>query len=229
MKQRSKSDAIKSNDVQHLSSAETKVLLSTTTTVASYDWWISLRDAGCSVVLIFYRDCDCVSSAAYLTQFNEKFDHYIQLGFTIYGICSDYLPAIRKQHERLGLKFALLSCPENQLAHELAAAGIADVTVILSSRVGFPGGTIQPCVICTSGHRILYTWAASDPSCLSLTTNTTGSDDEWPSVDEVTNAVEDDLKDDAPMNTLTPTSNNQDDWIVRWWSTFISPFQPQQL
>ena len=197
----------------------------TTTTVATFDWWISLRDHGSSVILLFYRDCDCLSSAAYLSQFNQKFDHYTRLGFTIYGVCSDYLPAIRKQHERLGLQFELLSCPENLLAHELAAAGIADVTVTLSSRVGFPGGTIQPAIVCTSGHRIHYTWAASDPSCLTLTTTAAGSAAEWPPVDEVICAVEDDLKDDAPINTLTPTSNNQDDWIVRWWNAFTSPFQ----
>ena len=221
MKQRRKCDV---NDIQHLISPP-EVPMSTTTTVATMDWWISLRDSGCSVVLIFFRDCDCISSSAYLTHFNQKFDHYTRIGFTIYGVCSDYLTAIRKQHERLRLQFALLSCPENLLAHELAAAGIADVTVISSSRVGFPGGTIQPCVICTSGHRILYTWAASDPSCLTLTTNTAGNADEWPPVDEVARAVEDDLKDDAPINTLTPTSNNQEDWIARWWNTFTSPFQ----
>lgn len=172
--------------------------------VASTQWWSSCRTEGTKLLTIFYRDCQCQSSEAYLISINNAWDQWERLGISaVYGICSDHHEAISEQQSRLNLKFTLLQCPGNKLAHHLSSSGIADVTISLTSRVGFRGGTIQPCVVCMHGERILYSFAKGDHACLSFPPQ---PEEDWPPVNSIIRCVEEELSDDAPLIAQTPRS-----------------------
>ena len=180
---------------------------------ATNKWWDDMPNAS------DICNSSCKSSAFLLNNINSSFSKLQRLGFEVFGVCSDYVFEVKKQHDQLRLHFFLLSCPENQLPARLGVHGIADITVSSGSSVGYPGGTVQPCIIATTRHKIIYSWACEDRT--SLFGNFVS--DKWSDVDELIQCLEHELTNDG-FPRLTPTAGNStegDDSIFSYFGCFI--------
>jgi hypothetical protein len=142
-------------------------------------------------------------------------------GLQIYGISSqDPIEAALLQR-KLGLHFRLIGCPDYKLAIYLHDMGFVDVYEPL---IMYPGGDsdenststdehkrchgrscIQPGILITTRHRILFSWAAEVNQGFDLGFKSTSKNDDWPSIESIIDVVNDELADDSP-HRLTPTS-----------------------
>jgi hypothetical protein len=57
-----------------------------------------------------------------------------------------------------------------------------------------------------SGKRILYSFAMSDPSCLSIPTSPV---DDWPSVESILQSVAEELADESPTSQTPQTPRSE--------------------
>ena len=124
----------------------------------SVEWFNEIKKK--KIILIGYRGDWCPFCKDFLTNWNELHGQLSEMGYEIYGICSQNDSIVQFTQKNWNLSFPLVSVEDNALPRYLKESGIIK-DLFISKHKGYPYDMVQPFVYISipQSNTPIYVWA----------------------------------------------------------------------